>query len=506
MSAADEDRDRQVIPRWRDLIATAEHGELGNGRRVKAEQRKDDLDGLERRLDDFRARRSLSFAADLVNASIVLGPTAETSRAAEIVVADPRSPAMAVDTARWLLTRAGEIHEPAELTTLKPHETRQRDIAGLRRGLRANPRNALRWVELSRNYINEGHDRKATTTMRIAVNMAPFDRYVLRCAVRLWTHLADPEQAIRTLAHAGKLVIEDPWLLASEIAASDLGDRPSRNIRRGREMLDRARHAPFALSELTSALATIEMQAGDVRRARKLFHSALVDPNENSVAQAEWASPRLGGLELDDDRLSQSAEARARRLAQTDQINLTLDAAWEWLGDQPFSTHPAVFGSYQAAMYRRFDDGARMAREGLRANPRDPIILNNLAFCEASLGNIDAAAKALAEVPHESQTLPSVTATRGLVSFRAGDPEMGRRLYEEAMAAMSNPVDILRAKVMLISEEMAISVAPTDPRVAMLIDEVEGASDRQLLIWLRYVSDARRQRQQDDRRSRRAPR
>ncbi len=491
MSAAADNQNRQVIPRWRDLLATAEHGELGSARGGPHERDPRDLEGLDRRLRDFRAQRSLSFAADLVSASIVLGPTQETTRAAQVVLADRRSPAMVLDTAKWLLRRAGEL-EAQEIEEIEPHELRRRDIASLRQRLQSNPHNALRWVELSRNYINEGHERKAATAMRIAVNIAPRDRYVLRCSARLWTHLADPEQAARTLAYAGSVVREDPWLLATEIAAADLGERPSRNIRRGRELIERARHAPFAVSELTSALATIEMHAGDARRARKLFRTALVDPNENSVAQAEWASPRIGDLELGEERLAQSAEARALRLAETPDVDATLGATWEWLNDQPFSTHPAIFGSYQASMYRRFEEGARIAREGLRANPRDAIILNNLAFCEASAGNTDAALWALGEVPRASEALPSVIATRGLVSFRAGDPQTGRALYEQAIAAMSNPVDVLRARVMLTSEEMSAGLAPPDPWVAALIAEVEEASDAQLVRWLGYLTDARR--------------
>ena len=46
---------------------------------------------------------------------------------------------------------------------------------------------------------------------------------------------------------------------------------------------------------LAGALATTEMQAGAAKRAHKLFRSALIDPKENSVAQAEWASSRLTG-------------------------------------------------------------------------------------------------------------------------------------------------------------------------------------------------------------------
>ena len=494
MTALTDNHDRQVIPRWRDLLATAEHGELGRRTHPNAATTPSEREvaGLEERANEFREHGSLSFAADLVNASIVLGPTADTVRAAEVVLKDRRSPGMVVQSARWILG-AAETLDDEELASVGSDEERRHGISELRKGLRANPRNALRWVELSRHYINSGHDRKAATAMRISVNMAPTDRYILRCAVRLWTHLSDPEQAIRTLVNVKHVMLRDPWLLASEIAASATTDRPSRNIRRGKEMVEAAGHSPFALSELTSALATIEMQAGAARRARQLFRSALIEPNENSVAQAGWASTRINGLDLDDERLAQSAEARARRTAEGDAVDATLGATWEWLVDQPFSTQPAIFGSYHASMHQRFDDGVRFAEQGLRANPRDAVLLNNLAFCKAARGDVAEAKRHLAEVPDSSDRAdsPTLIATRGLVSFRDGDPETGRRLYLEAIAAMRNPVDVLRAELMLLSEEITSGLAPSDPRVAQVIDAVERASDRQLLVWLGYV-DRRR--------------
>lgn len=497
MTALTDNHDRQVIPRWRDLLATAGHGELGrrtNPNAVVGSSERE-ASGLEDRANEFREHRSLSFAADLVNASIVLGPTADTVQAAEVILHDRRSPTMVVQSAKWILG-AADAQDEGDLVSVDPDAVHRRGVAQLRRGLRANPRNALRWVELSRHYINSGHERKAVTAMRIAVNMAPTDRYVLRCAVRLWTHLSDPEQAIRTLGNVKHVMLRDPWLLASEIAASATADRPSRNIRRGREMVEAARHSPFALSELTSALATIEMQAGAARRARKLFRSALTEPNENSVAQAGWASTRITGLDLDEERLAQSAEARARRTAEGDAVEATLSATWEWLIDQPFSTQPAVFGSYHASMHRRFDDGVRFAKKGLRANPRDAVLLNNLAFCEAARGDVADAKRHLAEVLESSDRAdsPTLTATRGLVSFRDGDPATGRRLYLEAISAMRNPVDVLRAELMLLSEEIGSGLAPNDPRVAQVIDAVERASDRQLLVWMGYVDQHRRRR------------
>ena len=481
MSASTRDSDRQVIPRWRDLAATLRHGELGSAERHPAAPSTPDATGLTDRVREFQENRSLSFAADLLSASIMLGVTPATVTAAEVVHADDRSPAMVRDTARWVLGRANEAGGAVAIAE-RPRD----EVSRLRKGLSANPRNAIRWSELSRNYINTGQEDKATRAMRIAVNLAPYDRYILRCAVRLWVHLSDAEQALKTLRNARGAVVSDPWLLASEIATSATTELPSRNIRKGREMMELGHHSSFALSELASALATIEMQAGN-RRAKRLFDTALIEPNENSVAQAEWASSRLPSIHIGEDQIEMSPEACARRFAEARDADGTLHATWEWLHDQPFSSDPPIFGSYHASMHRRFEDGVAIAEQGRKANPRDWLLLNNLAFCLASLGRWKDAERVLGDIQGQpGGSAPTLTATRGLVRFRAGGVEDGQRLYRAAIEMMPNPADRLRAEVMMLSEERLAGVLPSAARREEIADAVDRVYP-QLRVWLAYL-------------------
>ncbi len=481
MSASTRDADRQVIPRWRDLHATLRHGEFGTSERHPAPPSVPDGEGLDDRVREFQENRSLSFAADLLSASIVLGVTPETVTAAEVVEADDRSPVMVRKTARWLLDRAEEGGGTVALA-----ERPQDEIARLRKGLRANPRNAIRWSELARHFINEGREDKAKRAMSIAVTMAPRDRYILRCAVRLWIHLADAERALSTLRNARGAVLSDPWLLASEIATSATTDMPSRNIRRGREMMDLGRDSAFALSELASALATIEMEAGS-RRAKRLFDTALIEPNENSVAQAEWASSRLPSIKLGEEQIEMSPEARAHRFADVRDADGTLSATWEWLHDQPFSAEPPIFGSYHASMHRKFEDGVELAEQGRKANPRDWLLLNNLAFCLASLDRWEEAEKALGDIPGQPEgSSATLAATRGLVEFRAGHIERGRQLYRTAIKMMTSPADELRAEIMMLSEERLAGVDLSFDRLGEMFDAVERVYP-QLQGWLGYL-------------------
>ena len=487
--------------RWRNLASTAQHGELAPASVGPVIRRLDvagppDGGWLQARLGDFHEHPSPSFAADLISASIVLGATPETTKAAEVVLESNTSPTMARETATAILERdADVVAGPAE-------PIRRQEIARLRHGLRANPRNALRWAELSRHYVNQGLKVKAAHAMRIAMNMAPNDRYVLRCAVRLWTHQGEPDRALRTLRNAKATVISDPWLLATEIATASSAERVSRHVRRGREMVELSAHTPIALSELRSALATIELQAGGERRARRLFRNALVDPNENSVAQIEWASTRMAGIALGEEQLQLSPEARARRTAEQQDIDGTLEGAWAWLLDQPFSTEPAVFGSYQASMFGRFEDGIALAEQALRANPRDALLLNNLAFCLAAVDRWQEAEKRLGEIPddHEAWLAGTITATKGFIRLRAGDIEAGRALYREAIGTMKGRADAMRAELMLTAEEIRLGEASAIVRGAQLIDAIERSDTAQLKGWLRFLPQARASRRPEDRR------
>ena len=84
-------------------------------------------------------------------------------------------------------------------------------------------------------------------------------------------------------------------------------------IKRGQAMLADRNFAPRHLTEFASALATVEMYDANLRRSRQLFRTSLVEPNDNSLAQAAWAARRDPGVGINEDALdtSRSNEARA---------------------------------------------------------------------------------------------------------------------------------------------------------------------------------------------------
>lgn len=110
--------------------------------------------------------------------------------------------------------------------------------------------------------------------------------------------------------------------------------------------------------------------------------------------------------------------------------------------------------------YRRHVRRSDQRRAGLTANPRDWLISNNLAFSYASVGNLAAAEQILegiGEPKMDTQMEATLSATRGLISFRRGSCTEGRRRYEyasEQFAAAGNKKAAALASVYQLREEI----------------------------------------------------
>ena len=308
-----------------------------------------------------------------------------------------------------------------------------------RKWLRSEPQDAVAWVDVSRIYANLGLDEKAAKCMTIALQLAGESRFVLRSATRLWIHLDDPERAHEVLARRS-ITPHDPWLLAAEIAACDAARRPQRLVRIARGVLsDEFSVPPRQLSELASAVATLELDAGSLRKSRKLFRQSLANPTENSIAQAAWASRRDPGMGFDNRYLdhANAFEARSWRFFGASDWGKVIRECENWRRDQPFSSRPAVQGSYVAAVVlREFGESERFAEAGLRANPSNFVLLNNLAFACACAGRTEKAGQTLAKIGTGSlgrEARAVFLATSGLLAFRTSRVEDGRRLYAESL-------------------------------------------------------------------------
>jgi len=388
-------------------------------------------------------------------------------------------PSLAQDAAHWLLDSPSSSVLARRLADaiLRPPPTDSQDrfeipydtagtdrevarerIQILRSRLAHAPNDPMAWAELARQHTVTGSTDHALDAMRIAVAAAPSDRYLLRAAARLHHHAGNTDKAHNLLVRAPRTPT-DPWLIAAELAFAELADRRPRFVKAGRRMLDSGL-APRHLTELASALGTLQLESGQTRRARQLFRQALVAPNDNSLAQVEWALPQIG-LSLDAylHTVSASWEARALAAASAHESAQAVVEAWGWFFDQPFASEPAVFGSYHAAKARQFDEGAKLAAQGVAANPELFMLRNNLAFCLAKLDRVSEArdqmqrASLRAGTPAERATS---YATEGLVAFRSGDLKAGESLYAKAIRTMPDARGKLLALINFAAESSRV--------------------------------------------------
>jgi tetratricopeptide (TPR) repeat protein len=493
MSGSIGSLDRQVLPRWRSATDTAEVGELRSlGPAVVSKRQLADLDEKE---SEWQTKPSLIVAAEFVAASVFSLAPERAADAAAFILGKESGDGLMARLAYRSLDRHPESSAAAatqlNLDELKPFSR----VAELKRLIRFDPRNALAWCDVALQYSILGQPVQAMDSMLMALRLAPNNRFVLRSAARLWVHSGDPERAHRLLipfAHAA----EDPWLMAAEIAVASAGQRTPRSVKAGRSLIDSKRISAFNSTELASALATVELAAGETKRARRLFDHSLSDPTENSVAQVEWASQRMKGLKVSDEAISQPAahEARARMFSEHRQWGRAVDEAWLWLVDQPFSVGPAAFGSCIAEMgLGDYSRAILFAQQGLQANPGNPNLLNNLAFAQLESGLIHKAEKNLASIPapalHDDNGI-SWRATVGLLAFRKGDRLSGRRRYQEAMEAarqLGHRERQAMAATMLAREEWRLDGADAMLFIRQAAELATGQTDALLELCLRLL-------------------
>jgi Tfp pilus assembly protein PilF len=215
-------------------------------------------------------------------------------------------------------------------------------------------------------------------------------------------------------------------------------------------------------SEIASALGTLEMTHG-TKKAKRLFVQALRAPNDNSLAQVEWASHHMSGVSVTADQLAEASAAEARCLRAYE------EGAWAdvvmngetWLSDQFFSLKAAMVSSYGAAVglmdWRRSYD---FASAGLNVHPNDVGLLNNAAYALIEMGQHSEAENLLRRIDrHELDDGTNVAclATNGLLAFRRGDVGLGREFYGRAIVRARRRRDVsseAMATTMLAREEL----------------------------------------------------
>jgi tetratricopeptide (TPR) repeat protein len=440
MSQFINDEQRRMVPRWRNSRAATKLKETqplqakqppGNRHVEKVDE------SFEKLKQAWEEHRGMAYANDLVAAAIIHRKTDGVQDAAEYVLANERRTTRhAVRLAQRLL---GGRSDEAQPTIFPLHNQAALHINQLRRNLRHHPDNPIGWTDLARQYIILGEHKKAERAMQVAIGLAPNHRFILRAASRLFHVLGDLDHALQLLRKSEVSQI-DPWLIAAEIAISRVAGRTPRFTRRGKILLDSERYSPFHTSELAASLASLDFEHGSDRQARKKFQLALREPTENTIAQATWAHRHHLAINVAFEHLHKPSvnEARAWSHYEAQEWEPAIKSARDWLEDEPFSSRSAIFGGHVASVALEDNTTAiEFLETGLVSNPFEFSLLNNLAFCLATANRVDEAITRFKQIQHEKlnfENLITYTATSGLIEYRLGRSDIGRKLYSAALA------------------------------------------------------------------------
>lgn len=465
MSTFLEDPDRRVVPRWRPWREAVLLGDTFPASSARVSP-KPNLQDLRRAQFVWERHKTLPFAADFLGAAFALGQELLAKETAEFVIACKQPVSKAVHKlAMRVLSKEAGTEEPISIPASSDATLARGRIQGLRRSLNRNPRNPLALMDLAREYVSLGQPWAALRPVRAALALAPAHRFILRSAARFFLHNKDHEQAHDILRRA-QSTRTDPWLVAAEIAVAGAANRHPSFVKTGRQLLESKNFSAFNISELASALGTLELEAGKVRLTKQLFRKALENPTENTMAQAAWISRKIGnwGFRPEVATPPRSYEACAWTSIMHQDWEYSLEAAELWLHDEPFSKRPTIFGSWAAlTMAPDFVKAERIALHGLERHKDDFLLINNLTVALAYQGRHAEAVSYFKRIPPEEAEGPykaTYYATAGLLQFRLGASEEGRTLYRKAISeakVKNHPQSAVWALLHLAKEEYRLA-------------------------------------------------
>lgn len=262
--------------------------------------------------------------------------------------------------------------------------------------------------------------------------------------------------------------------MAAEIALAEIAERSPTYLKQGLATIDGAGLRPHQITELAGAIGTVDLLEGNRKRSRRLFSKSMTDPNGNALAQGEWAAASLGAEIIPSMSLStvpEAGEAKALHLYRGSRFQQAVGVCEEWMESDPFSLRPYEFASTAAGLVEDYENALSFANRGMELRLSAPLLLG-AAFALASTGRLEEAAAKLDLVDEsEGDRIPYVvSANRGLIAFRRGEPSEGRRLYMEAIEGFKKinvPALSAKARVYLAREALLANEPDADALLSL---------------------------------------
>lgn len=440
-------KDRRVVPNWRYYESTLAAGELNNWKVAQPNTEQYSIDDY---VEQWKSNPSLYRAGDLISAAITNDQKDnDTVKEAATFIMErvPVSTHTMIEAAKSILSLdTSKTQSTIEIDRLREC-TAINDIHNyihyIKHRLQLMPYNPFLYVDLSRAYLLLGQRNKAEDAIKQALHFNPTDRFVARSAARFYLHLHDKDKAYDAIRAKGAAAV-DPWLMASEISINMLRGKSSNYIKRGYEIIDSGHCSPFGFTELASSIGTLELTAGANRKSNKLFRKALIDPNDNSLAQVRWVNSFEPISMKIDTAVRYDYEVKTYDAILRGDFDGARHEAVSWICDMPFAHKPVNVGyNICVSFLHDFPLASAILDVGLRTDDSNPQLLNNKAYCSARSGNIEEAKNAYEKlsalpIPTSPDMEVCAPATEGLILYRNHMPKEGALKYQEAIKIAKN--------------------------------------------------------------------
>ena len=478
-------KDRRVIPNFRSFQKTARIGGL-----------KSSFNNIERSLlhdphisylsDEWSVQNNLGLASEILSTGLLVDPNSLfVKEAASYVLNQEKASKSQILLSQHIL--ANEVTHLEDEKTLswfieENHiKTIYARISKYKKQCIDFPRDALSYVELSWLYLILGQIEQANKNMSVALNLGGQNRYVLRSAIRLFVHFGEFDMAQYYLRKY-KFLKFDPQILSAEIALATLRNRNSPFLKFGQGLIDLNKFSAYGLTELSAALGTVELIDGSLKSSKKYFETALLDPNDNSLAQVEWATNEasLFNFDLTDFKsVAHNYEAFTIDSYYRNDWKGALQGAEKWFIDSPFSTRPIRLASFVALTYLDKPELAiSFCKAGLSTHPFNPSLINDLSYALGLLNRIEEASKYLNQINIKDVTDSVVKnvliATKGLIEFRKGNDELGRTFYLKSIENLKslNKDDLSKIATLNYIREELLFNSNTRDKIKPLFDKI----------------------------------
>ena len=432
-------RVRALVPRWRSLTNTPTIETIPTARFPEVSP--STVSEFENLLEVWRANDRACDAVDIMDAGIATGSRRLVVEGAKRVLRhadDLRDPI--IQRANSILFRRPEFVASVSIDADASDRVFKK-INSLKKALENSPRNALVHVEVARLYARIGQMESAERHLRMALAIAPDDRFTLRALTRFYTMMELPEEALRCLWRSIALQT-DPWLLSAELAAGTLGTRAPRYAPKVGAKLKMRREITKDFSELAAGWATRQNINGEsAKSVLKTLGQSFSDPTENVLAQGVWLTDILNRefkktfpkIYLPND----AHEAKCLAFSEEGLFSEAEAEAKIWVDDQPFQLRSFLLLSFIRYVHLSDYDGVLLAVEdGLLLHPGEWGLLNYaiLACCQKS--DLERAEHYLARFVRTKQDDEAkifLSAAKGAVEFLRGNSATGLDLYLESM-------------------------------------------------------------------------